>query len=291
MSHPDTAQTARSVVSVEWLQAHHDDDNVRVLDASMHLPATGRNAHEEFAQQRIPRAVFFDIDAFSAASALPHTLPEASQFAEAAGALGIAEHHTIVVYDTVGLYSAARVWWMFRHYGATNVAVLDGGLPAWIRAGGSVEPLSTTYPACTFKVGTTAEQRAHEVVDAPAVLAASKGSAIILDARSAGRFAGTDKEARAGLRSGHIPGSVSSPFVQVLDEQGMLKSEAQLQALFAQWSVGQDSQTITTCGSGVTAAVLCLALERAGLPPARLYDGSWSEWGSLNEMPVATSLE
>ncbi len=301
MSHFNNVESATSIVSCEWLQKHINDEHVRILDGSLHLPVTGRNAREEFAQRRIPGAQFFDINEHSAPSHLPHMLPDAEQFAMAAGALGISEQHTIVVYDAAGLFSAARLWWMFRHFGASHAVVLDGGLPAWERAGGALETASgdeemasafdLRHPPCTFHVGTTEQQRRNEVADADEVFKSIAGSDIVLDARSAGRFSAEEKEARAGLRSGHIPGSVNVPFPNVLNEQGLLKSADELRSLFAQLHIGPQSRTITTCGSGVTAAILCLALEKAGLPAARLYDGSWTEWGSLDHMPVATGTE
>lgn len=292
--HSGTAnvESATPIVSCEWLRDHIDDDNVRILDASWHLPAAKRDARQEFVQHHVPGAVFFDIDEHSAPSALPHMLPEASQFAAAVGTMGVCEHHTIVVYDTVGLFSAARLWWMFRHFGAAGAVVLDGGLPAWLKMGGvvdsSVVNTNRRHPACSFQVDSSAQQRLSEVADAEAVLKAIDEPDIILDARAAGRFSGQDKEARAGLRSGHIPGSVNLPFLEVLDDQGLLKSAEDLRSLFALLQIEPTSQIITTCGSGVTAAVLSLALEHAGFAKARLYDGSWSEWGALDMMPVAT---
>ena len=289
-----------SIVNTHWLKAHLADPDVRVVDASWHLPAAGRDPRKEFDTAHIPGAVFFDIDAHSAPVALPHMLPDAQLFAQAAGSLGLVRDHIIVVYDTVGMFSAARVWWMFRHFGASRVRVLDGGLPAWRDSGGELEtsessnvaeviaPADTTSTVSRFHVEATEQSDASEVADASRVQAAMHDGSVILDARSAGRFTGVEKEVREGLRSGHIPGSLNLPFVQVLDEQGCFKSISELVQLFNNLGLKHEDQIITTCGSGVTAAILLLALELAGYQRVSLYDGSWSEWGALEGALVAS---
>ena len=289
-----------SIVTAQWLKSHLKDADVRTVDASWHLPAAARDARKEFDTAHIPGAVFFDIDAHSAPVSLPHMMPDVQQFALAAGSLGISENHTIVVYDTIGMFSAARVWWMFRHFGAERVCVLDGGLPAWQRAGGEMEArhsgsmaagiaqTDSAVTPCQFRGKARDRQAASEVADASRVQAAMNDGSVILDVRSAGRFSGVEKEVREGLRSGHIPGSLNLPFVQVLDEQGCFKSVPELVELFDSLGLQQEDQIITSCGSGVTAAILLLALELAGYQNVSLYDGSWTEWGALEGVPVAS---
>lgn len=259
---------------------------MHIVDASWHLPTTGRNGFEEYLERHIPAAVYFDIDHCATPGPLPHMLPAEEQFAQYAGSLGISEKDIIVVYDAVGLFSAARVWWMFRHFGAESVYVLEGGLPAWQRAGLPVESGECKRGAVVFKPQPADQLTDFQVVDAEQVLEASNSAEVlILDARSPGRFRGEEKEFRPGLRSGHIPGSRNVPFTDLLHE-GQLKSDAELHALFAQAGLSDEAQVITSCGSGVTAAVICLALERIGVKHVALYDGSWSEWGGLHRMPV-----
>ena len=281
--------THRPLVSPDVLAGRLGAPDLRVVDASWHLPAAGRDAAAEFAEARVPGAGRFDIDAHAAASPLPHMLPGAAAFAEAAGALGIAADDDIVVYDTIGLFSAARVRWMFRHYGARRVAILDGGLPAWRAAGlplesGPAAPLPSTRFAAS-------EPPAHAVASAEDVLrtVTDDGAPLVLDARSAARFTGEEPEARAGLRSGHVPGSVSLPFTELVAD-GRLKPNAALRDVFAAHGVPIDTPVVASCGSGVTAAVIALALECLGATDVALYDGSWAEWGGRDELPVARGV-
>lgn len=277
------------VVTSTWLAEHINDDTLRVVDASWHMPAAKRDAQSEYANGHIPGAVFFDIDKHSAPSELPHMLPEAEQFAAAAGALGISDQHVIVVYDTLGIFSAARVWWMFRHFGAAQVYVLDGGLPAWQDGGHELVAGESVVSSTTFTVRSTEEQRMMQVLSAQRVLNLSNvPDALIVDARAHARFTGEQKEPRAGLRSGHIPGSVSLPFTRLLKDDGTLLNVGALKLIFEDLGVKETTRIVTTCGSGVTAAVICLALHSAGYERVALYDGSWSEWGALEQLPVAT---
>ena len=279
-----------NLVSAQWLSEHLNDDNVAVVDGSWHLPATQRTAREEFSSGHIAGAAYFDIDQCSEPGALPHMLPTADTFSRYAGGLGITEHQHVVVYDTVGVFSAARVWWMFRRYGVKQVSVLNGGLPAWLDAGYKLSSGTEAVKSPVEFNATVASSASNfEVVDAPQVLeAASQSTSVILDARPPGRFAGTEKEARPGLRSGRIPGSRNVPFVELLDK-GFFKPDEELRKILNNAGVSDKVRVITSCGSGVTAAVICLALERIGTEHVALYDGSWTEWGGLQDMPVETN--
>ncbi len=274
-----------SVVSVEWL--HENLSNVRVVDASWHLPPTGRNGSEEYVKAHIPNAVYFDIDVCATAGDLPHTLPSPEAFAQYVGKLGISELDHVVVYDANGWFSAPRVWWMFRHFGCASVSVLDGGFVAWIEQGLHTESGEASPKATTFK---TSEPRGNtfKVVRASDVLEASQtGMSQIVDARPAARFHAQEKEFRPGLRSGHIPNSQNIPIAE-LTENGRLKSDDALKQIFDEAGMTGSKPVISSCGSGVTAAVLLLAMEKIGFSDLSLYDGSWSEWGSLEALPIVS---
>ena len=275
----------RTLVSTDWLAAHLRDPDLRVLDASWYLPAMNRDAKAEYAAGHIPGARFFDIDEISdLRSDLPHMAPPVEKFIARMRAMGVGDGHQVVVYDGQGLFSAARVWWLFRLMGKTDIAVLDGGLPKWKAEGRELEDM----PPIVRDRHMTVSRQAGLVKDVTQVAHASKlGLAEILDARPAPRFRGEVEEPRPGLRAGHIPGSKNIPFGEVLGADGTMKDPAALRAVFEGAGVDLSKPAITTCGSGVTAAVLALALERAGHRNWALYDGSWAEWGMYEDLKVA----
>ncbi len=275
------------LVSTEWLAAHIDRHDVRVVDGSFTLPGVAPTAQEAYAKRHIPSAIFFDIDAISDhANPLPHMLPSDADFARMAGGLGLGDDHRIVVYDMAGFNSAPRVWWMLKSFGHANVALLDGGLPKWLAEGRPVTALVPKPRPATF----TAHLDRARVRDKAQLLAniAEKREQVI-DARVAGRFAGTAAEPRAGLRAGHIPGSINLPYDLLADAKTKTLLPAdQIEKRFRDAGVARDKPIVTSCGSGVTACALAFGLHLIGWPDAAIYDGSWSEWGLPGETPVAT---
>ena len=280
---PPPSPTSRWLVSTEWLAERLSDPHVVVVDASYFLPTQKRDAQAEYRAGHIPGAVFFDIEAISDHSTeLPHMLPGPNQFGEAVGALGIGDGDSVVVYDTVGLFSAARVWWTFRLFGAKSVFILDGGLPKWKSEGRPIESSEVKRAPKKF----TAEMNVGAVALLDDVrMAQTDDSVQVVDARSAARFAGRMPEPRPGLRSGHMPRSFNVPYDQLI-EKGRLAPRDQVVAAFTAAGVDLDKPIITSCGSGVTAAILTFALESIGKEPKGLYDGSWAEWGSRPDLPV-----
>jgi thiosulfate/3-mercaptopyruvate sulfurtransferase len=274
------------MVSTDWLEDHLYDEDLRVVDATLPLVGQAGHGRDVYAQAHIPGAVFFDINAVAdAATDLPHMLPSPEAFAKAAGELGLGRGATIVVYDAHGLYSAPRVWWTLRTMGYPNVFVLDGGLRKW-RAEGRVTTSDAAPPA---PVASDAALRPELVCDLLQVQAhLEAGDAQLLDARSGPRFRGEAPEPRAGLRSGHMPGALNLPFDLVVNADGTLKSEGELRPIFEEAGVDLARPIVTTCGSGVTASVLALALARLGREDVAVYDGSWTEWGGRPDTAVAT---
>lgn len=273
-------------VSPADLAARSGEPNLVIVDASWYMPAQKRSGKAEYEAERIPGAVHFDIDAIADHSTdLPHMLASAEAFAAAVGALGISDKASIVVYDGAGLFSAPRAWWNLVVYGAKDVKILDGGLPAWKAAG---LPLDTKPPVTPVPATFTVKIDTGRIADLDAVVGVlASGSATVVDARSAERFRGEAAEPRAGLRAGHMPGAKNVPHSAIVQD-GRLADEAVLRAAFA--DVDRSKPIVTSCGSGVSAAILWLALESLGVPRGRLalYDGSWTEWGGAPGTTVVT---
>ena len=278
--------TARlpTVVTTEWLAKELGAPDLRVLDGTWHMPQLRRDARAEFAQGHIPGAAFFDIDAIAdPTTTLPHMLPTAEAFAAAVGDLGVGSGDRVVVYDTRGVVSAARVWWTFRVFGHDSVAVLDGGLRAWKAGGRPLETGAPTPPRREFH----ARRRPELVRDLDAMRRnLATRAEQVLDARSRGRFAGTEPEPRPGLRGGHIPGSLNLPYETLYRPDGTLLPPDGLRAAIEAAGVDLGKPITTSCGSGVTASVLALALHLVGVPRVAVYDGSWTEWASQHDTPV-----
>ena len=280
------ADDPTTLVSTSWLAAHLSNPDLRVIDASFYLANMGRDAKAEYDAGHIPGARFFDIDEISDhRSELPHMLPPVEKFMSRMRAMGVGDGHQVVVYDGAGLFSAARVWWLFRLMGKTDVAVLDGGFPKWQAEGHPVEDM----PPILRDRHMTVSRQNHVVRDVTHVAAASKlGDHEIIDARSPSRFRGEDAEPRPGLSAGHIPGSKNVHYQTLLNPDGTMKTPEEMRAVFEAAGVDLKKPVITTCGSGVTAAILFLALERMGHDRVSLYDGSWAEWGMYDGLEVET---
>jgi len=275
------------IVETDWLAERLDAPDLVVLDGSMHLPTAKRDAHAEYLAGHIPGALFFSIDEIADdASPLPHMLPSTTKFASRMKKMGIGDGMRIIAYDSEGLYSAARVWWMFRAMGHDDVAVLNGGLKKWKAEGRALDsgpptPRPERHFTPRFHAGLV-----RDVADMKGLIASQ--AAQIVDARAAARFEGSVAEPRQGLRSGHIPGSRNVPFTTLLNADGTLKPIAQLREIFAGAKVDPGKPVVASCGSGVTAGVVALALAMLGHPDAAVYDGSWTEWGADASLPIET---
>jgi len=279
-----------AIVSTQWLAARLGDPELRIVDSSWYLPAQKKNPKWEFDRARIPGARFFDIDQIAnTESGLPHTLPAPELFAECVSALGIGNQHQVVAYDGLGIFSAARAWWMFRVFGHDKVAVLDGGIAKWRAESHPTEEGKPLTPKLTEPpfIATYDDALYRSLEEMRANL--ESGVDQVADARSAGRFDGTEPEPREGMRSGHIPGAHNLPYGELVDaETGTLLDPAQLRKAFDQAGLALDRPIVTSCGSGVTAAILSLGLHLVGHESHALYDGSWSEWGGRDDTPIET---
>ncbi|MGX7708353.1 3-mercaptopyruvate sulfurtransferase [Methylobacterium sp. Gmos1] len=272
-------------VTADWLAERLAAPDIVVVDGSWYLPAMGRDAEAEFREGHIPGAIRFDIDAVrDEGSALPHMLPSPEVFASRMRQMGIGDGMTVVVYDGMGLFSAPRVRWTLKAFGARDVAILEGGFPAWVAGG---HPVEGGEARPRDRRHFTARLDHSAVANVGDVQRALAGQAQVVDARSPARFAGEEPEPRPGVRPGHMPGALNLHYA-ALQENGRLKDAAALRAAVAQAGIDLDRPVVTTCGSGVTAAIVAVALETLGRPPRALYDGSWSEWGGRADLPVAT---
>ena len=285
-----------NLCSVEQLKTFQDSGDVCVLDASWYMPSAKRDTHAEYRQKRIPGAIFWDIDKIAdTRQDLPHMLPTERVMSQVCNQLGVSSESRIVIYDTSGLFSAARAWWTFKTFGFNQVQVLDGGLPAWLDADGKIES-----GEAAISIETNSAENYEVFIRPDETFLASRHVLInniesqeyvVLDARSKGRFDGTDPEPRPELRSGHMPGSYSLPFDTLITE-GRLKAKGDLVDLFSRFGLNpnlDDKQIVTSCGSGVTAAIITLALVEAGFPHHRLYDGAWCDWASANDTTILSA--
>ena len=282
-----TERSKSWLTETDELAAELDAPDIVIIDASWHMPGEGKDARAEYLEEHIRGAIFFDIDEIAdTKSNLPHMLPSPEKFSSRMRSMGIGDGSRIVVYDSSGIYSAARVWWTFRVMGVEDVTVLNGGLPKWKREG---LPLESGEPRLRSARHFTSRRNADLVRDLFDMKALIKDrSAEIVDARSAERFSGRGQEPRVGLRSGHIPGAHNLPYARLLRQDGTLKSQAQIEALFSDAGVDLSKPVVTSCGSGITASVLALALAEIGHRRTAVYDGSWSEWGADQSLPIET---
>jgi thiosulfate/3-mercaptopyruvate sulfurtransferase len=283
----DLLQTKTWLTETEELARELDAPDLVIIDASWHMPSEGKSAREEYIEEHIPGALFFDIDEIAdSKSTLPHMLPPPEKFSSRMRSMGVGDGSRIVVYDRAGLYSAARVWWTFRVMGVDDVSVLNGGLPKWKL---ERRPVESGEPRGRTARHFTARRNADLVRDLSDMKATLKDrSAEIVDARAPERFAGKAPEPRPGLRSGHIPGAHNLPFGRLINKDGTLKTAPELERLFEEAGIDLNKPVVTSCGSGITASVLALGLAEIGHRKTSVYDGSWSEWGADESLPIET---
>lgn len=274
------------LVSTEWLHERLGAPDIKIIDATWYLPGDERDPKAEYALAHIPGAVFFDIDEIAdTTSPLPHMLPRPEKFASRVKKMGLGDGSTIVVYDASGIFSAPRVWWMFRAMGHERVVVLDGGLPKWIAEGRAIEDMPPATQERHFTPRYTSDlvrdlEQMRKILDG--------GREQVVDARAAARFTGEAPEPRPGLRGGHMPGALNVPSSSLIAPDGTMKNAEQLRAVFDAARVDVNRPVVATCGSGISAAIVALALARLGHPRTAVYDGSWTEWGGREDTPVAT---
>ena len=274
------------LVSSEWLAAHLNDDDIKVIDGSWYLPAENRDRHAEYAAVHIPGAVYFDIDGVSDTSnPLPHMFPDADKFAAEVSKLGISNSNRVITYDGGSMAAAGRVWWMFRAFGHEEISILNVGMRKWRAEGGSLESgVSEATPAqYSARINPGLVRSLEDVLSV-----VENGREQMLDARSAGRFSASEPEPREGMRAGHMPGAFNLPYTDLLAEDGTMRPIAELKACFADFGVNLDQPIVTSCGSGISATVLLLGLHLLGHQKNALYDGSWTEWGGRADTPIET---
>lgn len=278
---------SNDIVSTEWLESHLNSPDIAILDASWHLPTANRDPRQEFLAGHIPGAQFFDIDELSdTSSPLPHMLPTPEKFSSHMRKLGVGDGKRVIAYDAAGLFSAARCWWMFRYFGHDDVAVLDGGLKKWLAEGRPIEDGRARKPQERHFTARTRPSMVRDMKEVAAALAS--GAAHVADARSATRFRGEEIEPRPGVRAGHMPGAQNVHYASLLNPDGTLKTPEAIAAVFSSAGIDISKPVITSCGSGITAAILTLGLTLAGAKDHALYDGSWTEWGGNPDAGVAT---